>query len=73
MSKLRISRLMGAILLSAAVFGGGFSAVASAKPRPGHKHHAKHHRSRGGGIPQNGGGDNDADNHGGPSDGDGNK
>ena len=34
----------------------------------GHHHHHHHHR----GIPQNNGGDHDADNNGGPSDGDGN-
>jgi hypothetical protein len=33
-----------------------------------HSHHVTHHS----GIPQHGGGDHDADNFGGPSDGDGN-
>lgn|GEM_PF-3716717 len=35
----------------------------------GHHHHHHHHHH---GIPQNNGGDHDADNNGGPSDGDGN-
>jgi hypothetical protein len=34
----------------------------------GHHHHHHHHHH---GIPQHNGGDHDADNHGGPSDGDG--
>ena len=53
------------------------SAFAATKHATHHRtHHVTHHRSThhksSGGIPQNGGGDNDADNHGGPSDGDGN-
>ena len=36
----------------------------------GHHHHHHHHHHHG--IPQNNGGDHDADNNGGPSDGDGN-
>jgi hypothetical protein len=35
-----------------------------------HHHHHHHHHHRG--IPQHNGGDHDADNNGGPSDGDGN-
>ena len=35
-------------------------------------HHVRHHRSVHNGIPQHNGGDRDADNNGGPSDGDGN-
>jgi hypothetical protein len=35
-------------------------------------HHSKHHSTHHSGIPQCNVGDNDADNHGGPSDGDGN-
>jgi hypothetical protein len=39
-----------------------------------HRHHAskRHHHSHHRGIPQHNGGDHDADNNGGPSDGDGN-
>ena len=45
---------------------------ASASKRPA-AHHARHvPRHRSGGIPQHNGGDRDADNNGGPSDGDGN-
>jgi hypothetical protein len=45
------------------------SALAATKHRSHHTtHHKRHHTSC---IPQKGGGDNDADNHGGPSDGDG--
>lgn len=44
---------------------------ASAHHRPHHAHHRVHHH-RHTGIPQHGGGDHDADNFGGPSDGDGN-
>ncbi|MGZ4200701.1 MAG: hypothetical protein ACXVRH_01445 [Thermoleophilaceae bacterium] len=49
--------------------------VAQAGPPQAHssahhkRHHKKHHKSR---IPQHNGGDHDADNNGGPSDGDGN-
>ena len=37
-----------------------------------HRHHARHHTHRSSGIPQHNGGDRDADNNGGPNDGDGN-
>jgi hypothetical protein len=36
------------------------------------KHHVKHHAKHHSAIPQHNGGDHDADNNGGPSDGDGN-
>jgi hypothetical protein len=45
------------------IFAGGALPAAMAR------HHHHHHHS---GIPQNNGGDHDADNNGGPSDGDGN-
>lgn len=48
-------------------------AVAGAKPRPHHvkrSHPTQPHHS---GIPQHNGGDHDSDNHGAPSDGDGNQ
>jgi hypothetical protein len=45
------------------IVAGGALPVAMAR------HHHHHHHS---GIPQNNGGDHDADNNGGPSDGDGN-
>jgi hypothetical protein len=44
---------------------------ASAARHPRH-HTTHHHRSVHSGIPQHNGGDQDADNNGGPSDGDGN-
>jgi len=48
---------------------GGSPTVHTAKhPSAHHHHHHRHHRR----IPQHNGGDHDADNNGGPSDGDGN-
>jgi hypothetical protein len=66
-----------ATVVAALVGVTGFSAVAVAgqsharKHPPAHRHHkhAKHHKTT---IPQHNGGDHDADNNGGPSDGDGN-
>ena len=64
-----------ATVVAALVGVTGFSAVASAsqphsKKPPAHRHHKpKHHKNT---IPQHNGGDHDADNNGGPSDGDGN-
>ena len=67
---------MGAI--AAAVFAFAAGGIAQASPagahtathhhKKHHKKHKKHHPS----IPQHNGGDHDADNNGGPSDGDGN-
>ena len=53
------------------------AAAHAARAHRGGNHHRKHHRHRRGrhrhgGIPQHNGGDHDADNNGGPSDGDGN-
>jgi hypothetical protein len=45
-----------------------FSAAPLAHASSHHRHHRHHHH----GIPQHNGGDHDADNRGGPSDGDGN-
>jgi hypothetical protein len=55
----RIAVILAVVALGVA--GGASAAIA------GHHHH--HHRH---GIPQHNGGDHDADNNGGPSDGDGN-
>jgi hypothetical protein len=55
-----------AILGSASAQPSGGGAVHAAKH---HRHHHRRHHSR---IPQHNGGDHDADNNGGPSDGDGN-
>jgi len=62
--------LVGSLALLAAVLAGCSSSHA-----PAHHHKATHSTApsgSGGGIPQNNGGDHDADNNGGPSDGDGN-
>jgi hypothetical protein len=58
--------LPGALAL-AAVAAIGLTGTANASSH--HKHHHKKHHSA---IPQHNGGDHDADNRGGPSDGDGN-
>ena len=52
---------LAALLAIAGLIGGGATSVAFAR------HHHHHHH----GIPQHTGGDHDADNNGGPSDGDG--
>jgi hypothetical protein len=66
MSLARTSRLIAVL----AVAGGlaASPAIAGAHHSKHHKHH-KHHTHR---IPQHNGGDHDADNNGGPRDGDGN-
>jgi hypothetical protein len=69
-------RLRGRVTAALVVLSAGIGAVlpaTAAAQRRGH--HVTHHRTRRPvehGIPQNGGGDHDADNFGGPSDGDGN-
>jgi hypothetical protein len=65
-----ISRAVRLIAVVAGAAGLAASpAVAGAyASRARHHHHHHHHR----GIPQHDGGDHDADNNGGPSDGDGN-
>jgi hypothetical protein len=69
MSINRIARLLaaGAVTL-------GVSAIAALPATAATHHRRTHHRSHhaSGGIPQHNGGDHDADNNGGPSDGDGN-
>jgi hypothetical protein len=68
------SRLTVISVASAMVLGSGALAATPADAAPRHHrsfHHAvTHHRNSG--IPQHDGGDRDADNNGGPSDGDGN-
>jgi hypothetical protein len=59
------ARKMAALAVVAAVIGGGSTSLAIASHHRQHHHH--HHR----GIPQHNLGDHDADNNGGPSDGDG--
>ncbi|MDX6617386.1 MAG: hypothetical protein QOD60_2477 [Solirubrobacterales bacterium] len=62
--RVRINRWIAVAVAAFALLGlgGGLAGIASAR------HHHHHHR----GIPQHNGGDHDADNNGGPSDGDGN-
>jgi hypothetical protein len=60
LSKTKVRIAAGLAVLG--IFAGGALPVAIAR------HHHHHHS----GIPQNNGGDHDADNNGGPSDGDGN-
>jgi Spy/CpxP family protein refolding chaperone len=64
----------GAVLLAATVAAA--PAASAATHRPPHRarhtiHHVRVDSHRGSGIPQHNGGDRDADNNGGPSDGDG--
>jgi hypothetical protein len=67
MSLTRAARLI-AVLASAAGLAAS-PAIAGANASRHKHHHHHHHHSR---IPQHNGGDHDADNRGGPSDGDGN-
>jgi hypothetical protein len=62
LSKTKVRIAAGLAVLG--LVAGGAVPVAMAR----HHHHHHHHS----GIPQNNGGDHDADNNGGPSDGDGN-
>ena len=65
---------IGAIAAALIAFAAG--GVAQASPVGAHSashHHRKHHKKKHhSSIPQHNGGDHDADNNGGPSDGDGN-
>ncbi len=73
--RIRISRLAAGLLALAVLAGGAGTGIAQASSHDAHaarhhkRHHKRHHRSR---IPQHNGGDQDSDNNGGPSDGDGN-
>jgi hypothetical protein len=65
-------RLTAALVVLSAGLGAALPSTAAARQ---HSHHSTHHRTPQAvhrGIPQHGGGDHDADNFGGPSDGDGN-
>jgi hypothetical protein len=71
--KLKIPALLASLFAVAALSGPVLTASAqahSASHRTTHKRH--HHRRHPTRIPQHNGGDHDADNNGGPSDGDGN-
>jgi hypothetical protein len=66
----RLTRLIasGAVILGVGAIA-SLPATAATHRSHHHPHHPSHHAS---GIPQHNGGDRDADNNGGPSDGDGN-
>lgn len=64
-------RLMPAVLAIVSALAIGSTGVAQAATSSSH-HHRRHHVSHHSKIPQHNGGDGDADNNGGPSDGDGN-
>ena len=67
----RLRRLLVGALAGCAALTIGVTGVAQATSHH-HHHHHHHHATHHGGIPQHNGGDHDADNNGGPSDGDGN-
>lgn len=60
--------LLSAVLLGSGAFALGSGVYGADVASAHHRHHHHHHH----GIPQHNGGDHDADNNGGPSDGDGN-
>ena len=66
----RIRALLGTAVVSLGL--GLATAVPASAARRARHHHVRHQRSVHHGIPQGNGGDQDADNNGGPSDGDGN-
>lgn len=75
LSALASSVAISATLATTAVAGGGQAqashpAKAHAASLQARRHHHSRHHARG--IPQHNGGDRDADNRGGPNDGDGN-
>jgi hypothetical protein len=59
-------------LLTAAIAVLSLMSFAAAPLAHASRHHRHHHRAHHSRIPQHNGGDKDADNRGGPSDGDGN-
>jgi hypothetical protein len=66
-----VTRRIGITLLATIVTAAGASATALPAYASTH-HHRRHHHHHSTPIPQHNGGDRDADNNGGPSDGDGN-
>jgi hypothetical protein len=64
-------RLRGALVAALVALSAGIGAVLPASGAA-HGRRVTHHRPAHQAIPQHGGGDHDADNFGGPSDGDGN-
>ena len=69
MNTKRIANSVGA---AAVVLGIGVSGALPAVAATHHSHHHRRHHATHTVIPQHNGGDRDADNNGGPSDGDGN-
>jgi hypothetical protein len=69
-----VNRLTRMIALGAVILGAGSIAALPSTAAAHRSHHHAHHSSHraSSGIPQHNGGDRDADNNGGPSDGDGN-
>ena len=65
----RIAATCAVALGSGALALGGMGAFSAMPASAHHRHHHHHHHHHG--IPQHNGGDHDADNNGGPSDGDG--
>jgi hypothetical protein len=68
----RSKLLPGALAVSSALAIGLAGIAQAASPHSHHHHRRHHHAVHHTTIPQHNGGDHDADNNGGPSDGDGN-
>jgi hypothetical protein len=66
----RLRKLLAGAAALGAVLAIGTAGIAQATPAKRH-HHKPHHKVHHTSIPQHNGGDRDADNNGGPSDGDG--
>jgi hypothetical protein len=74
---LHLRKLVAAAIAISSLFAFSVPSLAqatSSTSQAAHRHHSAkhHHRHHHRGIPQHNGGDHDADNNGGPSDGDGN-
>lgn len=69
-----VNQVARVIAAGAVMLGAGTLTALPASAATHRSHHQIHHHSRptSSGIPQHNGGDRDADNNGGPSDGDGN-
>ena len=70
-----VNRIATVLAAGTVMAGAGAVAVLPATAATHHSHHRAHHKSHRHAtnpIPQHNGGDRDADNNGGPSDGDGN-
>jgi Spy/CpxP family protein refolding chaperone len=70
-----VNRIASILAAGTVIVGASAIAVLPATAASHHSHHRSHHRKHphtANPIPQHNGGDRDADNNGGPSDGDGN-